>query len=225
MANSNQRQRKLAAKVAHRKAAVAEKKRMGLPAISLLARVTAASKGSIVYCVMSSTLFDVGIGHAVIARRLPSGLLGCAWFMVDVWCLGIKDVCYHEINERELQANLADQNDMQKFKSTEPSCARKLIRDAAAYAADLGLATAKETPVIESIFGDIDANACQETFIFGKDGKPFYLSGPRDTPARIRLITRMLQDRCGTDGWSYIIEAQQGLLGTDIGFGPNDDAE
>ncbi|HMB83682.1 MAG TPA: hypothetical protein VKI40_06465 [Terriglobales bacterium] len=211
MADAAQRQRKLAAKAARRKAVVAGKKKLEVSSASLVGRIRVASKGPFVRCLMPSTLFDIGIGHVVVARLLPSGLLGCAYFLVDVFCLGIKDVFYVEIGENELRSRLAEQFDAQSFIEVEPARARKLIRDAAAYAAGLGLPAAKDTPAIEAIFGDVDAGACSDTFTFGKDGKPFFMSGPNDTPARIRAITQALEENCGTGGWDYLVEVAPGL--------------
>jgi len=149
---------------------------------------------------MSSTLFEIGIGHVIVARALPSGLLGCAYFLVDVFCLGVKDVFYVEMGQTELRSRLAEQDDVQSFIDIEPAHARKLIRDAAAYAASLGLSAAKDTSVIEAIFGDVDTGACTETFTFGKDGKPFFVSGPNDTQARIRAVSQILEKSQGSGG-------------------------
>lgn len=211
MADAAQRQRKLAAKAARRKAIASEKKMLGVSPTSLVGRIRVATKGSLVRCMMSSTLFEIGIGHVIVARALPSGLLGCAYFLVDVFCLGVKDVFYVEIGETELRSRLAEQDDVQSFIDIEPAHARKLIRDAAAYAASLGLSAAKDTPVIEAIFGDVDTGACTETFTFGKDGKPFFVSGPNDTQARIRAVSQILEKSQGTGGWNYMVEVLPGL--------------
>jgi hypothetical protein len=92
MADAAQRQRKLAAKLARRKAVVAEKRKVGVLPTGLAGRIRVASKGRVIHCVMPSGLFEIGIGHIIVARALPSGQLGCAWFLVDVFCLGVKDV-------------------------------------------------------------------------------------------------------------------------------------
>ena len=97
MADAAHRQRRLAAKVARRKAVVAGKRMLEASSASLVGRIRVAAKGSVVRCMMSSTLFELGIGHVIVARALPSGLLGCAYFLLDVFCLGIKDVFYAEI--------------------------------------------------------------------------------------------------------------------------------
>jgi hypothetical protein len=206
MADAAHRQRRLAAKVARRKAVVAGKRMLEASSASLVGRIRVAAKGSVVRCMMSSTLFELGIGHVIVARALPSGLLGCAYFLLDVFCLGIKDVFYAEIGQTELRSRLAEQDDVQSFIDIEAAYARKLIRDAAAYAASLGLSVAKDTPVIEAIFGDVDAGACTETFAFGKDGKPFFVSGPNDTPARIRSVSQILARSQGSGGWDYLVE-------------------
>ncbi len=206
MADAANRQRRLAAKAARRKAVVGGKRLLEASSSSLVGRIRVAAKGSVVRCIMSSTLFEIGIGHVIVARALPSGLLGCAYFLVDVFCLGVKDVFYAEIGQTELRSRLAEQDDVQSFIDIEPAHARKLIRDAAAYAGGLGLSVAKDTPIIEAIFGDIDAGACTETFTFGKDGKPFFVSGPNDTPARIRAISQSLNKSQSTGGWNYLVE-------------------
>lgn len=206
MADAAQRQRKLAAKVARRKAAVAEKRKAEGSSTSLAGRIRMAAKGPIVHCLMPTNLFEAGIGTVLVARRLPSGMLGCAWFLVDVFCLGVKDIFYREVSEAELRSRLETLSETQDFVEVEPSRARRLIRDAAAYAAGLGLPAAKDTPLIEAIFGDVDANACTETFTFGKHGKPFYVSGPSDTPARVRTIRQALEKSCGTGNWDYLVE-------------------
>jgi hypothetical protein len=212
MADAAQRQRKLAAKAARRKAAVAEKKKKEGMSTSLAGRIQMAAKGPIVHCLMPTNLFEAGIGNVLVARRLPSGMLGCAWFLVDVFCLGVKDIFYREVSEAELRSRLEALSETQEFVEVEPTRARRLIRDAAAYAAGLGLPAAKDTPVIEAIFGDFNANACTDTFTFGKDGKPFYVSGPYDTPARIRTIGQTLEKSCGTGNWDYMVEVPGGRI-------------
>jgi hypothetical protein len=206
MGDAAQRQRQLAAKAARRKAAVTEKKKAEGSSASLAGRIRMAAKGPIVYCLMPTNLFEAGIGTVLVARRLPSGMLGCAWFLVDVFCLGVKDIFYREVIEAELRSRLETLSETQDFVEVEPSRARRLIRDAAAYAAGLGLPAAKDTPLIEAIFGDVDANTCTETFTFGKDGKPFYVNGPSDTPARVRTIRQALEKSCGTGNWDYLVE-------------------
>jgi hypothetical protein len=59
--------------------------------------------------------------------------------------------------------------------------------------------------MIETIFGDVDADDCTETFTFGRDGKPWFVNGPNDTPARVRAIKRILEQTAGPGGFGYVI--------------------
>jgi hypothetical protein len=198
-----QRQRKLAARAARRKAVVAEKKKLAILESSSDGRIKLAAKGPIVRCTMPTGLFEVGMGLILVARRVPSGLLGCGFFLLDVFCLGVKDVFYAEMDTHELKTRM-DQQYRDGFKDIDLACARKLVRDAAAYAAALGLPAADSTPTVEAIFGDVDANACTETFTFGKDGKPFYVAGPYDSPARTRAVMQALE-KSRPGNWDYMV--------------------
>ena len=57
----------------------------------------------------------------------------------------------------------------------------------------------------KEIFGDIDSSLCPSSYEYGKDGKPFYMSGPHDTYARKQSIIRQLTKRCGSDGFHFTI--------------------
>jgi hypothetical protein len=206
IASSTQHQRRKAAKAARRKAIVAEKKRLGSTVTGLAERVRFAAKFPIASCLMPSQLFETGIGNIVIARRLPSGLLACGLFLVDTFCLGVKDAVFLEMEEDQLTDHLGAHGDA--FVDLAPSCARKLVRDAVAYAADLGLSAARTYGTVEPIFGDVDADTCADAFTFGKDGKPLFIQGPHDTPARIRAIALSLRNRLGVDAAELLTETQ-----------------
>ena len=50
------------------------------------------------------------------------------------------------------------------------------MRDLAACAAEIGFAPADDYVVVERLFGDITADACQTTFQLGHAGKPLLYS-------------------------------------------------
>ena len=55
------------------------------------------------------------------------------------------------------------------------------------------------------MLGDIEVRASATSFQLGKNGKPFFISGPYDTPAKIDRIIRTLTDRVGPEGFDYVI--------------------
>ena len=55
------------------------------------------------------------------------------------------------------------------------------------------------------VFGDIDSAHSTEELEFGKDGKPLFIAGPFDDPARVRRIQETLGTNAGPAGFDYMI--------------------
>ena len=56
---------------------------------------------------------------------------------------------------------------------------------------------------------DVDAESCPTPFTFGKDGKPYYVCGPNDTPEFQRRVLQKLEKNCGPDGYHWLIGAPE----------------
>ena len=193
MTRGGQRLRRNNAKSARRKAAVATKRMANPTPNSLTKSIGFAAKLPIAYCVMTEDLLGTGLGEVILARALPSGKLGCAFVLIDTYCLGAKDAFYRELPRGEFHSHIQAQPQGRAFTEIDPSFARKLINDAVAYAAGLGIDAHKDFAAVEEIFGSVDASKCGETFSFGKNGKPLYIPGPLDTPDRIAIVGEILR--------------------------------
>ncbi len=164
----------------------------------------AAEVAPILHCCTISEIWDEGIGHVLVSRLLADGQVAFVAFLVDVYCLGVKNVVMgiapRPRYEREMYGKLADQYRLIRM---QPECARKLVESAVQYALDVGLPPHADYRKAKAIFGDIDASACTEEFAFGKDGKPYFFAGPHDSPARCRQIMSTLTERCGPNGFHF----------------------
>ena len=152
---------------------------------------------------MAERLFADGIGWVVLARTLPSGQVGASFFLVDVWCLGVKDAFFLVMPQQAFEERMHESSRDQPVVVIDPSVARKLLHDAAAYAGSFGLAPSTGFAKAEALFGEIPM--ATKTFSFGKDGKPFFMSGPNDSRTRIRNIMDKLVKSVGPDGFDYIV--------------------
>ena len=204
--DARKRQQKLAKKAAKRKAVVAIKKSLGEVdgLVSRGRQALPAASAPIHECLVPDSLFDIGIGNVIVSRRMPNGFIGAAFFLVDVFCLGIKDAFYDVLSPAEYDYRLAGLQH-ETFRAIPPACARKLVEGAEAYARDLGFTPHPDYQRARQIFGDLDATACPTRYVFGKDGKPFFMSGPYDTPAKCRRILDTLTRRCGPEGFHYTV--------------------
>lgn len=172
----------------------------------------AAQGGEIADVLVPADLFDIGKGTLWLSRKLPDGRHAVAGFLLDVYCLGVKDALYNitEVGEypallERIHAQESIRMQSLGLERIHPSCARKLIEQAVAYAKDLGFEPHADYRIARLILGDIDANACPQAFTFGKEGKPFYADGPDDTPAMKKRIVNQLTRRCGPGGFDYLI--------------------
>lgn len=195
-----------AAKAARRKKQLAERRKAAAaPQMSLAAQMRQFAVAPIHSCLISEPLFDSGMGYLVLARKAADGRTAMATFLLDVQCVGVKDVILRLAGAHEIEQFIDRLNDAQPMVAIEPSRARKLLRDLVAWSRSIGLAPHPDYAAAAPLLGDISADTCDETFSFGKDGKPLLIQGPSDTPARTRKRIEALRRTLGDDGFDYIL--------------------
>ncbi len=153
----------------------------------------------------SSDLFTIGIGYVVIARYKASGEVETGVFLVDIFCLGVKNAFFHKYAGSEFEGAL-DSILRSGKESVAPAYGRKLVEESVAYAGKLGLAPHADYKKACRVLGGIVASDCQEEFTFGNQGKPYYVQGPHDSPARVKQIERLLTANCGEGNFRTLRE-------------------
>lgn len=172
-------------------------------------------------CLVPHGLFEIGIGNVMVSRKPPNGNIAVSVFLVDIFCLGVKDAFFRVLKEGEYEnkliASLMESHEGQTFKSVDPSCARKLLEGAVAYAEELGFSHHPDHKNAKNIFGDIDSSNCPIKYTYGKDGKPFYVRGPSETVEKARQIVNHLNQRCGEGGFDYMVMLNEEIQSSDLG--------
>jgi hypothetical protein len=168
----------------------------------------------IVRCATNEIMEEEGITNLYVCREFPNGLNLVAIFLVDLKCLGIKDTTF-DVTTRPGAEDIYDQVYSESpGEPMPPEEAKKLCREAAAFAARYGLAPHEDYAKLSKVFADVDDSRCDRVFEFGRDGKPFYISGPNDSLARQRQIVNTLERTAGPGNYEFV------LVG---GHGPMDD--
>lgn len=197
------RQKKLERRNAKAKAErreLARRQSEGLPV-----RMRHAFSAPILHCSIMTELWKRGMGNILVSRRLTSGMVAFAAFLVDIYCLGVKDVFMGVMPRAQYDANVYDKmRSHDEMKSVQPEYARKLVEEAVRYADTLGFAPHKDYATAKLVFGDIAAEACNEEFTFGNDGMPFFIAGPNENASRSEQIVRTLHEHCGPGKYHYI---------------------
>jgi len=142
----------------------------------------------------------------VVAREAPGFKVSACAYMVDVFCLGVKDAFGPRIFSRrrlgeflgEIYRSYADPP-----VPAPPDLARHVVFGAIAHARGLGFEPHAD---FGSAAGHLSAWEPPESPVieFGRDGKPLYVQGPHDD---YRQILRILEQSVGADGFHYLLFA------------------
>jgi hypothetical protein len=194
--------RKRAEKANRRKAALASRRRDEVVEGSLAARVSRAAATPIRHCLMTANLFEIGIGTVLLARGATRSAPTIANFLVDVHCLGVKDLMFSLVGADEFERLLDRMGQAAALVPAEPAHARKLLRDLNTWAGSIGFAPPADFAVVERLFGDVDADSCDADFRFGRDGRPFYVPGPSESPMQVRRRIEHLRRKFGETGFA-----------------------
>lgn len=173
-------------------------------------KVLLRSKSPIMECIMGESLKSRGIGPVIIARRVSTGEILFSNFLVDRYCLGVKDCFAKFVYPSQYQDMLEGMTarGMDYVRIDAPS-ARRLVEDAVEFAARYDLKPHPDYRTAKLIFGDIDASAGQQLVEMGRDGKAFYVSGPFESERDSMEILRKLGAVGGQDGFHHMTKVSR----------------
>lgn len=120
---------------------------------------------------------EIGISPVYVSRKLNNDLSVLMIYLVNFWCLGLKDtVLKFGISKKEL---IQFYNTVDDLVTISYQDARSLILGSIDFARSIDIAPHSSWDGIPSSF--IEAHlAYEKKFSFGLEGKPYYVSGPND---------------------------------------------
>jgi hypothetical protein len=133
---------KRARKAQRRKQVVAQKRRAEIVEASLPARVLRAAHAPIQHCFLTESVFDIGMGTLVLARGATLHHVAFSVFLIDTFCLGIKDVMFESVESEVFEMYMEVTDAGSPMVSVHPSYARKLLRNLAAWSQSIGFRAA-----------------------------------------------------------------------------------
>ena len=173
--------------------------------------VELALQAPVYECWEPEQLFEGGIGTVVVSRKTEDNEILMAIFLLDVFCLGVKNSGIGLMSEQEYRLKLEYLRKHEIPISVHPSCARKLVEEAEEYAKELGFSPHKDYQPAKKIFGEIDKNACPRSFEFGKDGKPLYIAGPYDNEVFSKRVIDKLMKNVGQEDFHFIANPDENI--------------
>jgi hypothetical protein len=193
--NDARRQKKLAKQKAKRSEKRAKERRRDSKDPTI--RLQGAEKWPVVQTLVASDLWKEGIGYVVIARQEGEGRLVFGVFLVDAYCLGVKNAFWDAGSMGDFKELIRKMEQTRSMVPISPNCLVKIIEGAVAYAGAMGFPPHPDHHHASRLFAGIDPASCDQEFSFGRDGKPFYIQGPYETPAEANAIRQRVQEAGG----------------------------
>ena len=117
---------------------------------------------------------ESGMAHVIVTRVRPSGNLVMASFLVDTFCLGVKDAGYHEnITPYDFEKYLNNYKNGMGLEEISYDEAHNIIYGAMAFAEEGGIKPAKEFDPAGYILEEDTDDIPLIEYDFGKNGKHF----------------------------------------------------
>lgn len=140
----------------------------------------------------------------LVAREERYGRVGVCGWLVDVYCLGVKDVVGPRVMDERRGAEFTRSYfaaDQARPLAAPVELARHLVFGALAYARSLGFEPA---PDFQATTGHLGPWAGPSAIGFGRHGNPLFIQGPHDNTAAI-LTT--LERSVGRDSFHFVARA------------------
>jgi len=145
-----------------------------------------------------------GLVSVLVERHQHRGKVAVCGWLVDVWCLGVKDV----VGPRNLDSRRAAELRDSFFAAYRArplqapvELAQHLVFGAVEYARSLGLAPARG---FAATTGHLGPWAGPSAIGFGRDGKPYFIQGPHDDATK---VIKTLEDSVGRDNFHFLVLA------------------
>lgn len=157
-------------------------------------------------CWIAEGLWESGIGYVIVSRKSSLGDIAVGMYLIDVYCLGIKNCFIRLVGLSDYQEMLNHvMASTGKLQSVEASYASTLVYKAKDYAMHIGFKPHPDFTKAQWMLKDIPIDETQQ-FTFGKDNKPLYIQGPNESQADVRRIMRTLSGHLEQDAYDYVVE-------------------
>jgi len=148
-------------------------------------------------CLISPDWRDNGMAVVVLSRHLRDGRITGALYLVDLYCLGLKNTfLFPSVSVPEYKAMV--RKSFRRYADPPLKCspefARALVYGAIDYAAQFGFEPHKDFRTTQYAMEPKDSPTEPIDVTFGYEGKPFFVAGPDDN---VWKIIRQLERTTG----------------------------
>ncbi len=148
------------------------------------------------------------LANVIVTRKYKDGNLIAGFFLVDLYCLGVRDTYYKSDLEEESLNNWIEESAELKSKFTEIdyALAHNIIYGAYEYGLENGIPQHKDfDKVTKYILEEDDEHIPLIELDLGRNGKPFYFQTEAQSDAFAENIIRLLKKNVGEGNFNYLL--------------------
>jgi hypothetical protein len=146
---------------------------------------------------------SAGLAAIMLARQVGFNRLKVCGYLVDYWCLGVKDTLgprrMDPIRYNQLVNLFFSRFPNSETEEISMELAQAIVFGAVAYAERLGLSPHRDFVKVRDFLGAWDG---QPQLTFGRNGKPCYIQGPYDNAQN---ILKALTQSVGEGNFDYMM--------------------
>jgi hypothetical protein len=150
---------------------------------------------------------ESGITPVVIARQQADDQVLFASYLVDLYCLGVKDVTVNvNLTRKRFERSLPELC-MQEPEAISVELAHEIVYGALEFALKYGFEPHQDFTRLhaDQVLDAPDAHPRAQNVQFGQDGKPLYVAGPYDNERKVKRILQTLESTAGEGNYNYLI--------------------
>jgi hypothetical protein len=181
-------------------------------------RLGRAREWPVVAALGAAEIWEQGLGTLAIARQESEGRLVFAVFLVDVYCLGVKNAFWRAGTRREFDEIVKQMGRTQALCAIAPASLVKIVTGAVEFAKSYGFRPHPDYRRASMLLEGIDPSTCTEQFTFGKGGEPFYIQGPNESIAEARAIMQRISEGGGRNVLVFSSSRADRLPALEAGF-------
>jgi hypothetical protein len=149
---------------------------------------------------------ESGIAPIIIARQQDERKILFANYLVDLYCLGIKDVLVETDYPRKRFERSLPKFCMHEPEEISVELAHEIVYGALEFARQYGFEPHPDFTRLhaDQVLDPPETHPRTHKVEFGQDGKPLYMSGPYDDEYKIKRILQTLEQTAGEGNFHFV---------------------
>jgi hypothetical protein len=154
-------------------------------------------------CLIEKKWQDLGIAQIFLSRRQPNGKMIVGSYLVDIYCLGLKNTfCNANLSQEEYLILKLNTFMEAVIVPCPPGEVNKIIFGAIEYAKRLGFKPQKDFELSQYVLKGLPIENYDLKSEFGYKGKPYYIAGPDDD---FEAVMETLRKKVGEDNFDFMV--------------------